>query len=54
MHEAIVMSVVMMATGRLPRPRDKGTQIKFVKPRIRIDTPTKLMTAGSDESKSFM
>jgi hypothetical protein len=54
MHEAIVMSVVMMATGRLPRPRDNGTQMKFVKPRIRIDTPTKLMTAGSDESKSFM
>lgn len=54
MHEAVVISVVMMATGRRPKPRERGIQMKFVKPRTRTETPMKLMTSGRVELKDSM
>jgi len=54
MHEAVVISVVTMATGLRPRPLESGIQMKFVKPRTRTDTPMKLMTSGRVESKDCM
>jgi hypothetical protein len=53
-HEAVVMSVVTIATGRRPNPRESGIQMKFVKPSTRTETPMKLMTTGRVESKDSM
>jgi hypothetical protein len=54
MHEAVVMSVVTIATGRRPKPRERGIQMKFVKPRTRTETPMKFITSGRVESKDSM